>query len=170
MLHFDPKKRITASQALSHPYFADLGPEPLSSPTISRTSLSSTRSSSDMANISSSDSSMNMSHDTSVSDSSFSDKSTMWSIKCWTLVLIKTRLAFYSHELISISDLECDSCTERTSRRNKNFFPPESKQKLLHFPNARKYLGNPEIIKKWLIFWQTMQKYRLRNTIYHKLS
>ena len=96
MLHFDPKKRITASQALSHPYFADLGPEPLSSPTISRTSLSSTRSSSDMANISSSDSSMNMSHDTSVSDSSFSDKSTMWSIKCWTSVLIKTRLAFYT--------------------------------------------------------------------------
>jgi len=77
MLHFDPKKRITASQALAHPYFADQGPEPLSSPPLSRSrssmsSLSTTRTS-DISNIS--DSSMNISHDTSVSDSSFSDKS-----------------------------------------------------------------------------------------------
>ena len=74
MLHFDPKKRITARQALAHPYFADQGPEPLSSPTMSRSSLSSnTTRSSDI----SSDSSMNLSHDTSVSDSSFSDKSSL---------------------------------------------------------------------------------------------
>ena len=74
MLHFDPKKRSTARQALAHPYFADQGPEPLSSPTMSRSSLSSnTTRSSDI----SSDSSMNLSHDTSVSDSSFSDKSSL---------------------------------------------------------------------------------------------
>merc|ERR1719219_2230333 len=74
MLHFDPKKRITASQALSHPYFADQGPEPLNSPHMSRSSLSSnTTRSSDI----SSDSSMNLSHDTSVSDASFSDKSSL---------------------------------------------------------------------------------------------
>ena len=78
MLQFDPKKRITARQALSHPYFADQGPEPLSSPTLSRsrsrTSMSTTRSS-DLSSISSPDSSMNLSHDTSVTtDSSFSDK------------------------------------------------------------------------------------------------
>jgi len=74
MLHFDPKKRITASQALAHPYFADQGPEPLNSPNMSRSSLSSnTTRSSDI----SSDSSMNLSHDTSLSDSSFSDKSTL---------------------------------------------------------------------------------------------
>merc|ERR1719195_2370095 len=81
MLQFDPKKRITARQALSHPYFADQGPEPLSSPTLSRSSLSrsrtsmSTTRSSDLSSISSPDSSMNLSHDTSVTtDSSFSDK------------------------------------------------------------------------------------------------
>ena len=81
MLQFDPKKRITARQALSHPYFADQGPEPLSSPTLSRSSLSrsrtsmSTTCSSDLSSISSPDSSMNLSHDTSVTtDSSFSDK------------------------------------------------------------------------------------------------
>jgi len=74
MLHFDPKKRITASQALAHPYFADQGPEPLNSPNISRSSLSSnTTRSSDI----SSDSSMNLSHDTSASDVSFSDKSSL---------------------------------------------------------------------------------------------
>jgi len=74
MLSFDPKKRISARQALAHPYFAEQGPEPLSSPTMSRSSLSSnTTRSSDI----SSDSSMNLSHDTSVSDSSFSDKSSL---------------------------------------------------------------------------------------------
>merc|ERR1711874_159533 len=74
MLSFDPKKRISARQALAHPYFADQGPEPLNSPNMSRSSLSSnTTRSSDI----SSDSSMNLSHDTSLSDSSFSDKSTL---------------------------------------------------------------------------------------------
>ena len=77
MLHFDPKKRITARQALAHPYFADQGPEPLSSPTMSRSSRSSLSSPTTRSSDISSDSSMNLSHDTSVSDSSFSDKSSL---------------------------------------------------------------------------------------------
>ena len=80
------------------------------------------------------------------------------------------RLTIYSwFELISIRDLECD-CDICLYERNQNFSSwILSRQKMLHFPNGRKYLGNPEIIKKWLIFWQTMQKFRLKNTIYHKL-
>ena len=78
MLHFDPKKRITASEALVHPYFDyDHGPEPLSSPSHS-SSISSPRSSvtSHNASTTSSDSSMNVTTDTSISspDASFSEK------------------------------------------------------------------------------------------------
>ena len=77
MLHFDPKRRITASQALAHPYFAEFGSELApTSPSLSNTStsdLNSTRSGriSDI-----SDSSMNLTTDTSISspDASFSDK------------------------------------------------------------------------------------------------
>jgi len=76
MLHFDPKQRITARQALAHPYFSDQGPEPLSSPSMSLSSSRSRSRTSMSTTISSPESSMNMSHDTSVStDSSFcSDK------------------------------------------------------------------------------------------------
>ena len=76
MLHFDPKQRITARQALAHPYFSDQGPEPLSSPSLSLSSSRSRSRTSMSTTISSPESSMNMSHDTSVStDSSFcSDK------------------------------------------------------------------------------------------------
>merc|ERR1719264_1474581 len=64
MLHFDPKRRITASQALAHPYFAEFEGEVPNSP-LSTSDLSSARSvrSSDM----SSDSSMNLTTDTSIS-------------------------------------------------------------------------------------------------------
>jgi serine/threonine protein kinase len=60
MLMFDPKKRVTAAEALAHPYFAEYGlsPHHASSP-----SVSSTRSSHRRSDIS--DSSMNLSHDTS---------------------------------------------------------------------------------------------------------
>jgi len=72
MLTFDPRKRISASQALAHPYFAEYGPDTMSSPL---STSRSTRSS----DVSASDSSMNTSHDTSASstDASFSDKSTL---------------------------------------------------------------------------------------------
>jgi len=73
MLHFDPKRRITASQALAHPYFAEFEGEVPNSP-LSTSDMSSARSvrSSDM----SSDSSMNLTTDTSISspDASFSEK------------------------------------------------------------------------------------------------
>ena len=78
MLHFDPKRRITASQALAHPYFAEFGSELApTSPSLSNTStsdLNSTRSSGRTSDIS--DSSMNLTTDTSISspDASFSDK------------------------------------------------------------------------------------------------
>ena len=78
MLHFDPKKRITASQALAHPYFAEYGVDPPTSPSLSTSStsdLNSTRSGR-VSDISASDSSMNLTTDTSISspDASFSDK------------------------------------------------------------------------------------------------
>ena len=79
MLHFDPKKRITASQALAHPYFAEYGSEPPMSPSLSTSSstsdLNSMRSGR-TSDISTSDSSMNLTTDTSISspDASFSDK------------------------------------------------------------------------------------------------
>ena len=76
MLHFDPKQRITARQALAHPYFADQGPEPLSALS-SPGSLSSSRSrsrSSMSTTVSSPESSMNISHDTSTDSSFCSDK------------------------------------------------------------------------------------------------
>jgi len=75
MLHFDPKRRITASQALAHPYFAEYGCEPLTSPTLSTSDMSSTRSGRS-SDVSASDSSMNLTTDTSISspDASFSDK------------------------------------------------------------------------------------------------
>jgi len=78
MLHFDPKKRITASQALAHPYFAEYGADPPTSPSLSTSStsdLNSTRSGR-VSDISASDSSMNLTTDTSISspDASFSDK------------------------------------------------------------------------------------------------
>lgn len=80
MLTFDPRKRITASQALAHPYFSEYGPDPMTSPTLStsRSELSSLRSNRS-SDVSASDSSMNISHDTSTSstDASFSDKSTL---------------------------------------------------------------------------------------------
>jgi serine/threonine protein kinase len=73
MLMFDPKKRLTAAEALAHPYFAEYG----LSPHASSPSASSTRSSVRRSDIS--DSSMNLSHDTSDSSGNSSgifDKST----------------------------------------------------------------------------------------------
>jgi len=80
MLTFDPRKRISASQALKHPYFAEYDPDPMLSPAMStsRSELSSSRSTRS-SDVSVSDSSMNISHDTSTSsaDASFSDKSSL---------------------------------------------------------------------------------------------
>ena len=92
MLHFDPKQRITARQALAHPYFSDQGPEPLSSPSLSLSSSRSRSRTSMSTTISSPESSMNMSHDTSVStDSSFcSDK---WSVNLILSGFLKTLLS-----------------------------------------------------------------------------
>ena len=75
MLLFDPKKRLTAAEALAHPYFAEYGlsPHHAASPSTSSTRSSSHRRS-DI-----SDSSMNLSHDTSDSSANSSgifDKST----------------------------------------------------------------------------------------------
>jgi len=72
MLRFDPKRRITAAEALAHPYFSEYGLSPHSS----SPSGSSTRSS--LRPSDASDSSMNLSHDTSgssVGDTSLLDKS-----------------------------------------------------------------------------------------------
>ena len=65
LLHFDPKKRLTAAEALAHPYFADYGLSP-HAPTPSPSSSRSRRS--DL----SSDSSMNLSHDSSLSSANSS--------------------------------------------------------------------------------------------------
>jgi cyclin-dependent kinase 6 len=75
MLHFDPKKRITASQALKHPYFEEYQTNQLASPSLSTSDMSSTRSTRS-SDVSASDSSMNLTTDTSISspDASFSDK------------------------------------------------------------------------------------------------
>ena len=85
MLQFDPSKRISASQALSHPYFANAGYTDPMSPSISSSRSSSSLSSRRFgrsSDISLSDTSMTSCHDTSVSslDTSVSesDKSTMW--------------------------------------------------------------------------------------------
>jgi len=77
MLRFDPLKRITAAEALAHPYFAEYGRIPHAmtpSPSSSRTTASSRRS-----DVSLDSSSMSTSHDTSTSSANSSgifDKST----------------------------------------------------------------------------------------------
>ena len=76
MLVFDPKRRITAAEALVHPYFSQFGFSPGTSSPSSSSTLSSSRSS--VRRSDQSDSSMNLSHDTSgssVGDSSLLDKS-----------------------------------------------------------------------------------------------
>ena len=69
LLHFDPAKRLTAAEALAHPYFAEYGLSP-HAPTPSPSSSSSCSRSrrSDL----SSDSSMNTSHDSSLSSANSS--------------------------------------------------------------------------------------------------
>lgn len=67
MLHFDPKKRVTAAEALAHPYFAEYGLSP-HAPTPSPSS--STRSAARRSDLS--DSSMNLSHDSSGSSANSS--------------------------------------------------------------------------------------------------
>jgi len=67
MLHFDPKKRVTAAEALAHPYFAEYGLSP-HAPTPSPSS--STRSAPRRSDLS--DSSMNLSHDSSGSSANSS--------------------------------------------------------------------------------------------------
>lgn len=80
MLRFDPKKRITAHEALAHPYFSEYGSSPHDTSTSSSSvASSSTRMSDRSSRLSDmSDSSLNLSHNTSGSSetsSSTLDKS-----------------------------------------------------------------------------------------------
>eukprot|EP00090_Calanus_glacialis_P001341 TRINITY_DN1094_c0_g1_i1.p1 TRINITY_DN1094_c0_g1~~TRINITY_DN1094_c0_g1_i1.p1 ORF type:complete len:376 (-),score=50.41 TRINITY_DN1094_c0_g1_i1:496-1623(-) len=80
MLRFDPKKRITAHEALAHPYFSEYGCSPHDTSTSSSSAASSSTRMSDRSSRLSdmSDSSLNISHNTSGSSetsSSTLDKS-----------------------------------------------------------------------------------------------
>ena len=80
MLQFDPKKRITAHEALAHPYFSEYGCSPHDTSTSSSSAASSSTRMSDRSSRLSdmSDSSINLSHNTSGSSetsSSTLDKS-----------------------------------------------------------------------------------------------
>ena len=80
MLRFDPKKRITAHEALEHPYFSEYGCSPHDTSTSSSSAASSSIRMSDRSSRLSdmSDSSLNLSHNTSGSSetsSSTLDKS-----------------------------------------------------------------------------------------------